>query len=896
MTDRVGQQQTQVQKVTTHGAADAPSSKREQQDTSADRSAAEPLWKVPAMLTTLVGREQDVAAICTLLTRPDVRLLTLSGVGGIGKTRLAIQVASQLHDRFAAGVCFVSLAPISDPNLVISSIAHELGLQEVGAQPLVETVKVWLRDKQLLLLLDNFEQIVSAAPLLEDLLTACPRLVILVTSREVLRLSAEHLFPVPSLTSPDLAKLAGQEDLGQYAAVSLFVQRAQAIRPDFMLTQANGRVIAEICVRLDGLPLAIELAAARIKLLPPQALLARLSHRLHVLTSGVRDAPVRQQTLRNTIQWSYDLLNEEEQRLFRRLSVFVAGCTLQAAEVVCNAGNASDGMEGSVLDAVASLIDKSFLHQTEQEGEEPRLAMLETIREYGRECLETLGEAEITQRAHAAYYLALAEEAEPRLTGAGMGSWLERLQREHENLRAALAWLVEHNEQDAASRLGSALWRFWWVRGHLSEGRAELARVLAAGEGVATSVRAKTLCAAGALAARQGDFAQAEILCGQSLALFRALGDLRGSAISLTMLGHAARQLSNYVAARSQLEEAMALCREVDDQDTLTLALINLVSVFVWQGEYDQARTLAEEAIVLSRQRGDTWNITNALGVLAQVISFQGDFTQAQDLLEECIALSRQEGYKERIAYSFYVLGTMAVQQRDLPKASSLFEESLALFKEVGNRQYIGLSLSGLAWVSFAQGDYAVARSGLEESLTLFKAVGNTWYIAACLVGLGAVAAAVGEWAWAVRLVGAADTQCEASSAYLPSFIRALREFAVATARAQLGEEAFITVMAEGRTMNPDQALAAKEPVTMTTTAQAGPSRASKFTTYPAGLTAREVEVLRLVAQGLTDAQVAEQLVISPRTVNWHLTSIYSKLGVSSRSAATRYAIEHELL
>ena len=521
------QQQAQAQTVMTPGTAGAPPGEREQQDTSGDRKASEPPWKVPAILTPLVGREQDVASICTLLARPEVRLLTLLGVGGIGKTRLVIQVASQLRDRFADGVCFVGLASIRDPSLVISSIAHALGLQEGGEQPLVETVTTWLRDKRFLLLLDNFEQIVSAAPLLVDLLAACPRLVILVTSREVLRLSPEQLFPVPPLALPDLAQRIEQEELAQYAAVSLFLQRAQAIKPDFMLTQANGRAIAELCVRLDGLPLALELAAARIRLLPPQALLARLAQRFQVLTGGSRTLPQRQQTLHNTLQWSYDLLNEEEQRLFRHLSVFVGGCTLEAAEAVCGtSSDAAVSMEGSMLDAVASLIDKSLLHQTEQEGGEPRLAMLETIREFGREALVASGEAEVTQRAHAAYYLALAEEAEPRLTGAGRGRWLERLQCEHENLRAALARLMEHKEWEAALRLGGALVHFWWMRGYLSEGRTKLARALAGSRGVvATPLRAKALCAAGTLAARQGDYVQAEILCGESLALFRALDD-----------------------------------------------------------------------------------------------------------------------------------------------------------------------------------------------------------------------------------------------------------------------------------------------------------------------------------------------------------------------------------
>ena len=686
--------------------------------------------------------------------------------------------------------------------------------------------------------------------------------------------------------------------------MALFVQRAQAILPGFQLTQAHAQAIAEICVRLDGLPLALELAAARVRVLPPQALLARLSQRFQVLTGGWRTLPERQQTLRNTIQWSYDLLDEEEQRLFRWLAVFVGGCRLSAAEAVCGtSSDAAGSMEGSLLDAVASLIDKSLLQQTEQEGEEPRLAMLETIREYGRECLEALGEAEGMHHAHAAYYLALAEEAEPRLTSAGMGSWLERLQREHENLRAALAWLVEHNEQEAALRHGGALWRFWLIRGHLSEGRTELARALAGSQEVERSVRAKALCAAGALAARQGDFAQAEALCGESLALFRALGDPRGSGTSLNWLGYAARHQSDYAVARSLLEEAVTLCREVDNQDGIALALGNLANVCLLQGEYDQARTLAEEAMVLSRERGDTWNIAIALGILALVIGFQGDLTQARTLLEESLALSRQEGYKDNIANSLCLLGTTAIQQGDIPKARSLLEESLALFKEVGDRENIGQSLGGLAWVSLVQGNYVAARSWLEESFALFKAMGNKWGSAVCLVGFAALAAAQGAWTWAVRLSGAAEALCQAVNGVLIPGVYAIQEFTSAAARAQLGEDVFTAAWAEGRTMTPEQALAAPEPApllepvpTVSQPLPAGKPLPAARPAYPDGLTEREVEVLRLVAQGLTDAQVAQQLVISPRTVNWHLTAIYSKLRVTSRSAATRYALEHHLV
>ncbi len=868
----------------------------------ADEPRRAPRHNLPAQLTSLIGREHEVAAACALLRRPEVRLLTLSGTGGVGKTRLALQIATELLHDFANGICFVSLAPISDTNLVLPIVAQTFGLWEVGDRSPLEHLKAYLYERHLLLLLDNFEQVVAASPLLVEMLQACPQVKILVTSRAVLHVSGEHEFPVPPLALPDphhLPSPPGGEALAQYGAVALFLQRAQAVQPDFQLTNTNARAVAEVCARLDGLPLAIELAAARIKLLPPKALLARLGQRLVLLTGGARDVPARQQTLRSTLQWSYNLLTADEQQLFRRISVFVGGCTVQAIEAVCTALD-RDATAESVLDGIASLLDKSLLQQTEQEGEEPRLVMLETIREYGWEALATHGEVEATQRAHAAYYLVLTEQVAPRLTRAGKGRWLKWLQREHENLRTSLTWLVEHEEWEAALRLGGALWHFWWMLGHLSGGRTEFARALAGSRGsVATPVRAKALHAASTLAAMQGDLTQAEALCRESLALFRALGDRQSSATSLIELGYAAWQRSDYAAARTLLEEAVALCREVDDQDGMTLALVNLATVFLLQGEYDQARTLVEEAVVLSREGGDSWSIATSLWILALVMSLQGDLTRAPALLEESLALARQEDNKQAIASSLFVSGQVAQQQGDVALARSLFEESLALFKDMGDRQNVAQSLVGLAGISLVQGDYDTARALFEESLALFKVGGNTWFIALCLAGFAALAAAQGEWTWAARLSGAAKALCEVIGGVLPPAMRAVQEFTSAVARAQLGEDVFTAALAEGRTMTPEQALAAQGTATMSipaTTVQPSTLPAKTTPTYPAGLTTREVEILRLVVQGLTDAQVAEQLVISPRTVNWHLTSIYSKLGVSSRSAATRYAIEQKLL
>src|SRR6266699_3734280 len=398
---------------------------------------------LPVQPTPFIGREQEVEECLQLLRRQEVRLLTLTGPGGIGKTRLALQVAAELSDLFPDGLYFVNLAPLRDPALVVPTIAQALDLQELAEHPLLDLVKAFLREKHLLLLLDNFEQVASAALQVAELLATCPRLKVLVTSRMGLHVQAEQEFAIPPLCVPDPRQLPEVVALAQYDALALFIQRAQATRPAFQLSHANARAVAEICLRLDGLPLAIELAAARIKLLPPQALLARLTPRLTLLSSGARDVPTRQQTLRNTIAWSYNLLDVQEQRLFRRLAVFVGGCRLEAVEAVCAEG---DDAALQVLEGVTSLIDKSLLKQTELEAEEPRLLMLETIREYGLEALEAHGEAAVTRRGHAAYYLALAEKAEPELGGPQQAVWLDRLEQEQENLRAALQWSLERGE------------------------------------------------------------------------------------------------------------------------------------------------------------------------------------------------------------------------------------------------------------------------------------------------------------------------------------------------------------------------------------------------------------------------------------------------------------------
>jgi predicted ATPase/class 3 adenylate cyclase/DNA-binding CsgD family transcriptional regulator len=855
---------------------------------------------LPVQPTPFLGREHEVGAIEELLRREAVRLVTLTGPGGTGKTRLALQVAANVSERFASGVFFVNLAPLSDPALVVPTIAETLAVREKSGRSLLECLVEELRQQQLLLLLDNFEQVVSAAEEVVTLLMACPRLKVLVTSREVLHVRAEHEFPVPPLDVPDLNHLPDLATLSQQAAVALFLQQAQAVKPDFQLTDTNARAIAELCARLDGLPLAIELAAARMKLFSPRALLARLGQRLSILTSAGRDVPARQQTLRHTIAWSYHLLDAREQWHFRQLAVFVGGCDMQAIEAVCTS---LDSASASILDVVASLVDKSLLQQVEpQAGEEPRFVMLETIREYALESLESCGETEAARRAHATYFLRLAEEAEHALWSSQQVRWLEHLEEEHDNLRAVMQWSLAQMEEGGkmALLLGGALGSFWYLRGDFSEGWDFLERALRRGDGGAAAVRAKALFAAAQLHKAQGNHDQAEVLCGQSLALYRELEDTAGVAATLHLLADVAWGRGNLAPARVQAEEALARFREVGDKGQVASVLIHLGGLAVEQGEFARARPLLEESLMINRELGGTSTIALSLLHLARLSYVSGgDLAQVHTLLDESFALYRELGDKSCIASCLSLSGMLALSEGDTALARSQIEQALALFQELKLPHGTALSLYALAQVAAVSGDAARSRALYEQGAVLARESGDKGTIPAGLEGLAAAVAAQGNHAWAAQLWGAAEALRETLGTPLPPVDRASYHGAVAAARTQLGEQAFAVAWAQGRTLSPEQALATPGPGALSASSygeqSSSPSTGSP-SLHPDGLTAREVEVLRVVAEGLTNEQVAERLVISPRTVDTHLTSIYSKIGVSSRAAATRYAIEHHLV
>lgn len=795
---------------------------------------------LPIQRTPLVGREREVATVRDLLRDPAVRLVTLTGPGGTGKTRLALQVAAEILDEFVSGVYFVALAEMSDFGLVAPTIAQTLGVQETGNQRLVDSLKDYLRDKQMLLVLDNFEQVVSAAPLVTELLAAAPQLKVLVTSREVLHVYGEHEFPVPPLALPDLKHLPPVEVLSHYAAVELFIQRALAVKPDFQVTNENAPAVAEICARLDGLPLALELAAARIKLFQPQAMLARLGHRLKWLTGGARDLPARQQTLRGAIDWSYDLLDAGEQTLFRRLAVFAGGCTIEAAEAICNA---EADLPLEVLDGLASFVDKSLLKQEEGLDGEPRFVMLRTIREYAREKLWESEEAAKIHDRHLEYFLELAERAEPNLVGANQAVWFSLLEREHDNLRAAMEWALDGGHREAGLRVAASVWWFWHIYGFVSEGRRWLETLLAASEDASPPVKAKALYRAGHLAWLQGEYGQTTSLCNLSLSLSREVDSKHNSACSLVLLGYMEADTRRKV---EMWAEALELFREAEFTWGVAYAVHLRGRIAHSQGRFEEAAALYEESADLWRQIGDPWGIGWSLNALAWVARARGDLVQAAALLEESLAVRKAHGYKSGIATSLYDLGNIMREQGNYERAAELFEESLALRRDLGAKDAIAWTLYRLGEVTSRRGDLSGAAAFYKESLALWRDLDRTRQanraagksrsdtplgdderttvlfeeslslypdredkhgVALGLEGLAAVMVAQDRPIPAARLFGAAEGMREAISTRLDLADEAEYERRMALARDRIGVTDFTEAWAEGRGLTVERAI-----------------------------------------------------------------------------------------
>jgi predicted ATPase/class 3 adenylate cyclase len=808
------------------------------------RTAAGRPNNLPAQPDTLVGREAELEQVRRLLRGP-ARLVTLSGPGGSGKTRLALEVGASLLEAFEDGVFFVPLAAVLDPSLVAARIATALGVRENPTRSALEGLLESLRAKELLLLLDNFEQIVAAAPTVSDLLAACARLRILVTSRSVLRVAGEHEFAVPPLELPDPRQGLAPETLVHSPAVALFLQRAQAVKSGFALTSENAGEVARICAHLDGLPLAIELAAARVKILSPHAILQRLGARLDFLKGGSRDLPARHQTLRQAIAWSYDLLEPAERPFFRRLAVFVGGCTLEAAEQVC--AEIAEG-EMAVLDAIAALVDKSLLRQADGKDGESRFGMLETIREFGVECLKAEGEWEQARRAHTETFLALAEQAETELTGPQQNRWLDRLEAEHDNLRVALAWAEEQGEVETGLRLGAALWRFWLARGHMREGREHLERLLALpGAAPRTRARAKALHRLGTIVHEISDHAQARPSLEESLAIWQELGDKRGTATALNSMGWLAYQSGDFEAAVSLSQEALALHRALGDRRGIAVALFNLGFVTLYRSDYPAALALLEESLALRHGIGDRRGSAYVQVHLGWLEHQRGDYGRASQILEEARATFRELNDWQLLAWSLSSLAVLAYDLGELDRARVLLEESLSLAREVGNQAMMAWALSHLGEVVHGQGTPELATVLTDEGIGLWRRIGGFW-VADALLGRGWIAQTAGEmdraaalylesldiWARlgsprgmamcleaiagltlargkpepAARLYAAADAAREAIGAPRPPRLRAAHAQAVEALRHTLGEEAFVAAWSEGQALTPEQASA----------------------------------------------------------------------------------------
>jgi len=781
---------------------------------------------LPPFLTPIIGREQEVGAIRAFLQQSEVRLLTLTGPGGVGKTRLALQVATEVSSMFADGTCFVSLAHIHSIDLVLPTIAQALGLNERKNHSLLTQVQAVIRDKQFLLLLDGFERVVESALQLKKLLAVCPHLKILITSRTVLRLLEEQEFCVAPLALPNLAHLPPHKNLSQVASVSLFLQRIRTTHPDFELTSDNAYAVAQICIHLDGLPLALELAATRMKIFSPQCLLARLGHRLSLLTLGTRDAPERQQTLRKTMEWSYYLLTQEEQDHFCRLAVFVGGFSLQAIESIVNA---AVKQSEPLLDIITSLIDQSLLQREPQvSNEEQRFIMLGTIREYALECLHNSDEEEVIRQAHAAYYLEQTKIIALKVMGEEPPLWIEWIEHEFENIRVAFDWFVSSRDAEGALGVCGALCAFW-SQNPTSEGYSWVRQALECYQHSVTNVQTETKAQAMQTAAMLGyyrsNWTQADVLAEESLQIFRSAGNTQGMAKVLLIQGMGALLRDQYTVANAVADECMRILQGTEYTLLFSEALLVLAYSFYFQGDHRQAYMLVKKG-----------------------------FTPGQQTTGELYAM----------------MSTIHAQ---------------ALFAKT-------------------QGNDADVQSMYEEGIAITKAtieIGVLLPIVQCLVSLGAIVALQKRYTWAVQLWGKAkalyktrDECCKLGpQEWLFTILSTHLLYAqvVETVHTHLGEQTFTDVWNEGEAMILEQLLVS--PASQVPTTSSPPVKVS--VTYADGLTPRERDVLRLLAEGLSSAMIAERLVISLATVNTHVRTIYSKLGVSSRSAATRYAIEHHL-
>lgn len=856
---------------------------------------------LPAQTTSLIGRDGEIQRACELLLRPEVRLVTMTGTGGIGKTRLALACAEHLAQISREEVCFVSLAAVRDPDCVLPTLLQVLNIQE---QNQLASLKHFLHKRSFLLVLDNFEQLLDAAPLLLDLLQSCPELKLLMTSRAVLHIPGEYVFPVRPLEIPP-ARCLNERELLANASIALFIERAAALKPGFALTAENAEALVSICRQLAGLPLALELAAARANLLTPQQLLERLTPCLDLLSRHGTVGPVRHQTIRRTIQWSYDLLNQREQQLLCRLSVFVDGCELADIEAFSRLLGDDPAW---VLDGVSSLLDKSLLFQRESGGRTTRLDLLETMREFGKEMLIAHGQLEQVRAAHAAHYASFVPLPAPAQLGLAQGEWLARLTREYQNLLAALHFFQERQEHARAFRLAAGMGGIWFVNGYGSEGLVEMARALDlcqhSQESLPPELRSLVLALAAGIAIYHGDFHRARGWYGDCVHLCKQTGDSALLSLATAGITLVETDLGNYEAVATLLDEAIADVRQQGTPAVLPRLLVVAGQVCLHRGLSAQAQADAEASIQLARTMpAQEWSLACALSISGWVEYLKGSWTTAHAFGKESIAILRQLGFPVFSLEALCLFAHETAALGDVDAARSLFDEALTLSQDADDPAGIARALSGLGYLALRSAKLVEARHLFEESLTIIQPLKHlaarcAYIPASNLEGLAAIASSAGKASHAALLLGAAHA-LRRQYAYNNGlgreqlFWEQTRHMAEKT----LGEGAFAVAFATGERLTPLQAVSAQEfdqPIRSAITANSG----SMSGRLPFGqhLTKREMDVLRLLAQGLSNAQIAEKLTLSVVTINSYLRTIYGKLDVSSRTAAIRYIWDNHLL
>lgn len=841
------------------------------------------LNNLPVSLTPFIGRQTEIEEICKLINNPSVHLITLNGTAGLGKTRLSLAVGRRLQNQFQDGVFFVNLTPITRPEQGLGAIAQVLGLQDQRQLPLLEKLKHHLQRRNTLLILDNLEQIVGLGPVISDLLSAAPQLKVIVTSRVALRLYGEYIYKVPPLHLPKIDETASFETFSQNEAVCLFTQRARMVNPQFELTLEDAEIIVRICDYLEGLPLSIELAAARCDVFSPQTLLDRLAagKRFELLNGGFTNLPPHQQTLAAALEWSYQLLSEPEKQLFRRLGIFVGSCSLEAAQAI-------GGDIPATFESLVSLINKSLLKQVEaMPGEELRFSMLETIREFALEKLVKMGELARVRADYNRYFIGMVETGAANLKKANQLIWLKRLAADHSNMLGVLDYFIENEDTNNAFRLGSSIWLVWWRWGYLNQGRQWLTRILALhNDNVEAILHAKVLDGIAYLAMYQSDYQSAELYFEKSLRIWREHGPSKYLGRAISGLAGTYRTLGNYDRALKLNYEALALFRQIGEAVSEADSLSNIAWQLMERGNIEPVQAMLEEAISIHTRNGYLTGVARGKIYLAEYFWRKNDMLQAVQQIDEGVALLRRLNHRIQLPKGLYRQGLIYLYQGHFGLAEKVLEECIEIAEEMDTRIDLTYAYSNMGLLKLLQNDLAGAEHQFRRTLKIRSEVGQLEGVLWALEGLAVVTLKQGNKEQAQRLWEEA---------------KGLRKSIFAPVLPHTSKFIFPAFLNPGKT--PDQLAGrsnvkspvgfkqALEPITPV------PFKQPAFVGLDeaVSLSKREFEVLNLVAQGHRTNQIADLLVISPGTVNNHINSIYSKLGVNSRTAAIRYAIDHRL-